>query len=152
MSIVACSSPRITDTRSPAGVAHRLDHLDDQRLGLRRQRPRSRAWRILRGVDAGAAAEDVDVEQRVGAEPVAAVHGHAGDLAGGVQPGDHRVVVGERLGSMFVGRRPSRSARSGTRDGLGVRLDAEVGAGELGDVRELGVDVRGLEVVRSSST
>ncbi len=32
------------------------------------------------------------------------------------------------------------------RHGLGVRLDPEVGASELGDVRELLVDHRGLEV------
>jgi hypothetical protein len=57
------------------------------------------------GVLAGAAPEDQRVEQRVGAEPVAAVDGDAGDLSGGVEAGDrgtaldvglhaaHRVVV-----------------------------------------------------------
>ena len=42
----------------------------------------------LGGVLAGAAAEDQRVEQRVGAEAVAAVDGHAGDLAGGVEARD----------------------------------------------------------------
>src|SRR6185295_9204146 len=57
------------------------------------------------GVGAGAAAEDQRVEQRVGAEAVAAVDRDAGGLAGGVEAGDvgaavdvgldaaHRVVV-----------------------------------------------------------
>ena len=57
------------------------------------------------GVGAGAAAEDQRVEQRVGAEPVAAVDRDAGGLAGRVEAGDvgaavdvgldaaHRVVV-----------------------------------------------------------
>ena len=66
---------------------------------------RSRALGALGGVGAGAAPEDQGVEQRVGAEPVAAVDRDAGDLAGGVEARDlgaaldvgldaaHRVVV-----------------------------------------------------------
>ena len=42
------------------------------------------------GVLAGAAAEDQRVEQRVGAEAVAAVDRDAGDLAGGVEALDRR--------------------------------------------------------------
>jgi hypothetical protein len=45
------------------------------------------------GVLTGAPAEDEGVEQRVGAETVAAVHRHAGNLPGGVQPGDRRLPV-----------------------------------------------------------
>jgi hypothetical protein len=45
------------------------------------------------GVFARAAAEDQRVEQRVGAEAVAAVHRHAGDLAGRVQALDRRAPV-----------------------------------------------------------
>ncbi len=47
----------------------------------------------LRGVGAGAAAEDQRVQQRVGPEPVAAVDGDAGDLAGRVEAGDRRLAV-----------------------------------------------------------
>ena len=69
----------------------------------------ARPWSMPLGavgrVLAGAAAEDQRVEQRVGAEPVAAVDGDAGALAGGVEARDlgravdvgldaaHRVVV-----------------------------------------------------------
>ena len=53
--------------------------------------------RVLGGGDAGATAEHVDVEQRVGAETVRAVHRDAGALAGGVQAGDDLVVVAQHL-------------------------------------------------------
>ena len=103
--------------------------------------------RVLGGGDAGAPSEHVDVEQRVGAEAVGAVHGHAGDLAGGVQARDDVVVVAQHLG-LDVGRHAAHRVVRGRvdRHRLGVRLDAKVGARELGDVRELRVDVRGLEV------
>ncbi len=67
------------------------------------------------GVGAGAAAEDQRVEQRVGAEPVAAVDGDAGGLAGRVEAGDvgaavdvgldpaHRVVVARLDVDRFAG-------------------------------------------------
>ena len=51
----------------------------------------------LGGVDPGAPAEDQGVEQRVGAEPVAAVDRDAGDLAGGVEARDVRAPLGVRL-------------------------------------------------------
>ena len=41
-------------------------------------------------VPAGAAAEDDEVDQRVGAQPIGAVDGDAGDLAGGVEAGIDR--------------------------------------------------------------
>ncbi len=67
------------------------------------------------GVAAGALAEDQRVEQRVGAEPVAAVDGDAGGLAGRVEAGDvgaavdvgldpaHRVVVARLDVDRFAG-------------------------------------------------
>jgi hypothetical protein len=70
-----------------------------------RRRPQVDALGALGGVPARVLAEDQRVEERVGAEPVAAVDRHAGDFAGGVEAGDrgaahpvrlhpaHRVVV-----------------------------------------------------------
>ena len=125
-----------------AGVAQPLE-----------QRPRP-AGRVLRQLDAvarvgvagggdpGAPAEHVDVQQRVRAEPVRAVHGHARHLAGGEQAGHHVVVVAEHLG-VDVGRDAAHGVVRGRldRDRVGVRLDAEVGAGELGDVGQLRVEL-----------
>ena len=50
------------------------------------------AQRVVRGGDARAAAEHVDVQQRVGAQPVGAVHRDTRALARGVQAG-HDVVL-----------------------------------------------------------
>ncbi len=71
----------------------------------REARPPAIVLARVGAVLAGAAAEDQRVEQRVGAEAVAAVHGDAGDLASRVEAGNlggavgvgadaaHRVVV-----------------------------------------------------------
>ncbi|SLD60406.1 Uncharacterised protein [Mycobacteroides abscessus subsp. massiliense] len=48
---------------------------------------------VLGRGDARPATEHVDVQQRVGAQPVGAVHRHAGAFAGCVQAGNHVVVV-----------------------------------------------------------
>src|SRR5690606_17470505 len=53
--------------------------------------------RVLGGGDTGAAAEHVDVQQRVGAQAVGAVHRHTRALAGGVQAGDDVGVVAQHL-------------------------------------------------------
>ena len=53
----------------------------------------ARAVHGVGGVGARAAAEHERVEQRVGAQAVAAVHGDAGALAGGVEAGDRRLAV-----------------------------------------------------------
>ena len=68
-------------------------------------------------------------------------------LAGGVEAGDDVGVVAQHLG-LDVGRHAAHGVVRGRvdRHRLGVGLHAEVGAGELGDVRQLGVDVRRLEV------
>src|SRR5262249_49917269 len=86
------------DLGDAAPVALAADDLVDLRLLVAdvRVRNRRRAHRggVLGGVLAGAAAEDQRVEQRVRAEAVAAVHGDAGALAGGVQTGDLGLAVG----------------------------------------------------------
>ena len=71
----------------------------------------------------------------------------AGDLARGVEAGDDVGVVAQHLG-LDVGRHAAHRVVRGRvdRHRLGVGLDAEVGARELGDVGQLGVDVRRLEV------
>ena len=102
---------------------------------------------MLDGVVAGALAEHVDVEQRVGAEAVGAVHRHAGALAGGVQARDDGVVVRQHLG-LHVGRDPAHRVVRGRHDRhrLDDGVDAEVGARELGDVRQLRLQHLGPEV------
>ena len=75
------------------------------------------------------------------------MHGHAGGLAGRVQAGDHVGRVGEDLAADVRGDAAHAVVRGREdRHRLGVGLHAQVGARELGDVRELRVDVRGLEV------
>ena len=83
----------------------------------------------LRGVLAGAAPEDERVEQRVRAEPVAAVHRDAGALAGGVEAGDRRLAVDVGL----------HAAHHVVVAGLDVdRLAGDVDAGEVAaDVHDL---------------
>ncbi len=68
--------------------------------------------------------------------------GHTGDLAGRVQARDHRGVVREDL-TLDVRRDAAHGVVRGRldRDRVRVGLDAEVGAGELGDVRQLGVQL-----------
>ncbi len=73
--------------------------------------------------------------------------GHAGNLAGGVQAGNHGVVVLQDLGADVGGDAAHGVVRRREyRHRLGVRLHTEVGAGEFGDVRELGINVRRLQV------
>ncbi len=70
------------------------------------------------------------------------MHGHAGDLAGRVQARHDRAVVREHL-ALDVGRDAAHGVVRGRldRDRVGVRLDAQVGPRELGDVRQLGVEL-----------
>src|SRR5688572_4728314 len=74
---------------APAGAViaaqDALDHLLLEGERLRRGGRHAHAAGPLRGVGARAAAEDQRVQERVGPEPVAAVDGDAGDLAGGVE-------------------------------------------------------------------
>src|SRR5699024_10127048 len=90
---------------------------------------------------------DVDVEKRVRAQTVRTVHGHAGALTGGVEAGDDVLTVGQDFG-LDIRRNAAHGVVRGREDRhrLGVGLHTEVGAGELGDVGQLRVDVRGLEV------
>ena len=65
----------------------------------------------------GGAAEHHEVEQRIGAEPVGAMHRDAGRLADRHQPGHHRIRVGRGRAQHFAvdsssARRPCCSARS----------------------------------------
>src|SRR3954454_3389491 len=82
---------------APAGLGTLDDRVDPRRLvvepgpGLRLGHRHAR--RALRGVLAGAAAEDQRVQQRVGPEAVAAVDRDAGDVARGVEALDGRRAV-----------------------------------------------------------
>src|SRR5699024_7050083 len=128
-------------------VAQTLQQLDGRILHARGQLRHLDHLGVLRGGDAGAAAEDVDVQQRAGAQAVAAMDRHAGGLPGGVQPGYGVCGMGRRLALDVGGDATHAVVRGGEhRDRVRVRLHAQVGAGELGDVGQLRIDVRGLEV------
>ncbi len=103
--------------------------------------------RVFGRGDAGPTPEHVDVQQRVRAQPVCAVHGHARDLTGGVQARDDVGVVPQDLG-VDVCRDAAHGVVGGRldRDRVRVRLDPEVGAGELGDVWQLRVELLGRQV------
>ena len=108
---------------------------------------------VLRGGPARAGAEDQALGQRVGAEPVGAVDGHARGLAGGVQAAERAWLRRCRCG-----RRPSCSARPG-RTGISSvhRVDPLVLQAQLADERDPGLDqllaeVAQVEVRRSGRT
>ena len=103
------------------------------------------------GVTARALSEHVDVEQRVGSQTVRAVNRHTRALAGGIKPWDYGRVVDQHLG-VRVGRDSAHRIVCGRHHGdrLGDRVDAEVGAGELGDIgkfrfENLGTKVRAVQ-------
>src|SRR5688500_12205554 len=82
------------------------------------------------------------------ARPGGAVDGHAGALAGGVEPGgDGAGGVEDDLGG-DIGRDAAHGVvgRGLDRDQFGLGLDAEVGADELGDIGQLLVDLLGGQV------
>ena len=108
---------------------------------------------IIEHITPGPAAEDDEVDQRVGAEPVGAVDGDAGRFAGGVEAVDHLGGwVADDL-AVDVRRQAAHRVVGGglNRHWLGLRLDSEVSPGEIGHVWEFGVDylrrqVREVEV------
>src|SRR5699024_3014537 len=128
-------------------IAQALQQLDGGQLDVLGQLGHVHLVRVLRGGDAGATAEHVDVQQRVGAQAVAAVHRGAGGLPGGVQAGAHVGRVAQHLAADVGGDAAHAVVRGGEhRDRVRVGLDAQVGARELGDVRQLRIDVRGLQM------
>src|SRR5699024_10149037 len=135
------------DALGSGGGPHLLEHLDDVGLRILRKLDGFGVLRVFGSGDAGALAEDVDVEKRVRAQTVRTVHGYTSAFAGGVEAGDDVIAVGEDLG-LDDRRDADDGVVRGREDWnrLGVGLRAWVGAGELGDVRQLRVDVRGLEV------
>lgn len=118
--------------------AKALDELADLLRGVFRQRDELGRLDVLDRIPARALAEDVDVQERVGAEAVRAVHRYARALAGRVQAGHDRRVVAEHLRVVVGGDAAHRVVRRG-HDGHGLDdgVDAEVGPRELRDVGEL---------------
>src|SRR5690606_33348522 len=116
-----------------AAAAHAVTQLGDQAFDPGRSVGRKGGScgdlvRVLSRGDACATTKDVDVEQRVGAEAVGAMHGDACAFAGGVQAFDHVVVVAQHLAADGRGDAAHRVVSGGVDgDGLGVRLDAKVG-------------------------
>mmetsp|Transcript_36508 Transcript_36508/g.92269 ORF Transcript_36508/g.92269 Transcript_36508/m.92269 type:complete len:522 (-) Transcript_36508:522-2087(-) len=87
-----------------AAVAQRVDALDARgaRAGGQLRVRRAGLGELLHAL-AHRAAKDDDVKQRVGAQPVGAVHAGAGRLAGGEEAGDHGVgVAGRRAEHLAV--------------------------------------------------
>ncbi len=77
-------------------------------------------------------------------EPCTETQAH---LAGRVHSGHHMRVVAQHL-SVHVGRNAAHRVVGGGKDGhrLGDRIDTQIGAGELGDVGQLGLQHLGAEV------
>ena len=121
--------------------------VDDHAGGFGGQFHERVSGRVVGGGQTGAASEDVDVQQRVGAQPVGAVHRYAGAFAGGVQTRHDVGVVAQHLADH---RRRNAThhvvTRRVDRYQFGDRVDAEVGAGELGDVGKLGLEYVSAEV------
>src|SRR5699024_9588904 len=137
----------VSDPLAHVTGEHRLEFGGDERFGVLRKHDVVGPAGVFRGGDAGAAPENVDIEQGVRAQPVRPVHRYARDLAGRVQPRHNVLVVAQHL-RLDVRGYPTHDVVGGGehRDRLGVGLHAEIGAGELGDVGELRIDVLGLEV------
>ena len=114
----ACCQPQVGHLGAALGVAGAVEPVERGLAGARRQRRLRRAGlQRLGGAMRGGAAEHHQVEQRVGAEPVGAVHGHAGRLAHRHQAGHDRVGIVARSGAAprcarWWGCRPCCSARS----------------------------------------
>ena len=101
---------------------------------------------------AGGTAEHHQVEQRVGAQTVGAVHGHAGAFADGVQAADHvgRVVaLGNHHLTMIVGGDATHLIVDGGHDRDGFLDGIDVGELErdLADGRQTLEDLLGAQVI-----
>ncbi len=114
------------------------DPADHHAGGIGRHVDEVVAQRVVGRGDARAPAEYVDVQQRVGAQAVGAVHRDARTLTCGVQAGQGSGVVAQHLAA---DRRRNAAhdvvARRVDRHQLGDGVDTQVGAGELGDVGQL---------------
>ena len=142
----------VADLGDPApGAVARDDLVDHLLLAaqlLAGGRGHAHALGHLGGVGAGAAAEDQGVQQRVGAQAVAAVHRHAGALAGGVEAGHlglavhvgldaaHHVVVAGLDVDGLLGDVRAREVAAHVHD-LAQRLVDALGA-DHGDVQRHG--------------
>src|SRR4029453_3849678 len=98
LSISSCSSLRIAAMRSGPFESRGWPGLPPPaRAGVGGERREVDVLDVLDRVAPGALAEDVDVEQRVGAEAVRSVHRDAGALAGGGEAGQGGRVVAQHL-------------------------------------------------------
>ena len=86
-----------------------------------------------------AAAEDQNIDQRIGPQAVGAVHGDAGDFARRVKSRQRRVLLVDHHAALNVGGNPAHRVVRGGLDGnrLRERLDAQIGPDKFGNVREL---------------
>ena len=85
-------------------------------------------------------AKDDQVEQRVGAQAVRSMHGDTGAFTRRVQTGQDRVLLIDHHLAEFIGGDAAHGiVRSRVdRHGLGDRIDAQVSAGEIDDIGQLG--------------
>jgi len=93
--------------------------------------------RVLCGSLTRALTEHVDVQQRVGAKTVRSVDRHTCAFAGCVKTGNNMVVVAQDFG-FYVGGNTTHCVVGGGEHGnqFGDRVNPEVGAGKLRNVRE----------------
>ena len=134
-------------TNSFGPIPQFIQQFDNRQGGVVGQFRQINLCRVLCRRDARPATKHDDIKQRVCAQAVGAVHRNAGYLPCGVQPGNHIGVVAQHL-SVDVGGHPAHGVVRGgvNRNRLRVGLNTQVGAGELSDVRQFCVDVRGLKV------
>ncbi len=106
---------------------------------------------VIDDVVAGGAAEHHDVQQRIAAEAVGAVHRDAGALAHRIEPGDALLAVagGHHHPAVAVGGDAAHGVVGGgiDRDRLLHRVDVEEGAGHVADRRQPLGDHRLAQVV-----
>ena len=141
---------RACGARRPASVITRLQRRAHLAALTRPGGRASATGSAARGSPSGEhlgdpAREDQSLEQRVGGEPVGAVHAGAGDLAGGEQAGHDGLAVevgGDAARRVVAGR--------GDRDQLGHRVDAVRsgrwrGSSGTASPRIVGAEVPGVE-------
>ena len=104
-------------------------------------------------VASGPPAKDHQVHQRVGAEPVGAMDRDAGALAGSVESGERLAVRVDDHAAIEIGGNAAHGIVGGGLHGHGLDggVDAQVGAAEVGDIRQLGLhqlaaEMAGIEV------
>ena len=134
--------PQLRGRRAAGGVAELVEARQRVVGGILRQLGLLVAGREQFGAtQRGGAAEHHEIDQRIRAEPVGAVHRHAGGLAQRHQAGNNgvgiAVLLGQRLAVIIRGNAAHVVVRGRQhRDRLARDIDAGENAGEFRDARQ----------------